>query len=585
MLTRDQLIANINAMEDQGARPDEVQAYLDTFKGQQPPAPQPPPAPGALVTNKGPLGNFIANVTGAGKTVASFLTGSERAAGADIAAALPGNNSILGTGVDQLNKSNQANAQSDIAFVQAMHARQKAGQPLTPAQQQIYDGILNNHAQPTTAADLTPALNKSNLQVVGDIGGVAADALTAGTYSKAALAAPSFTRFTAPVAKQAAKLTAGQIGKQTLVRSGIGAGVGYGYDVTNNLQQGKTGLEAITPGAATITGAAIPALIGGVRMGVTLAKGQGPRFIDSLIKPKQADFSYGKDPGRTVSELGITGNDLKDFERNITTAKQDVGQQLGSIYSNPANAGVRINADADVERIDAAIKDAAKGGKNNQAVVTQLQNIKDGLLYEHGIDGNGNIVRVGKMVRDVSQLNPQEAQDFIQHVADQTQFTGRPSDDKTVNSVLKQIYGGIREKINTGVGANNPEIEKLNQQYADLTSAEIATRNRDKIVQRSNLVSLPAGGAAAAGAIVTAIATGGAAVPAILGGAGALAVEKSLASTAVKTRVAAWLSKESPSVIRKFFVDNPQLAPVFTRAFPALLGKLRNNPPENPANQ
>ena len=55
-------------------------------------------------------------------------------------------------------------------------------------------------------------------------------------------------------------------------------------------------------------------------------KETAPRFINSLIKPKQADFSYGKNPGRTVSELGITGNNLSDFANNIHTEKNTIVQ-------------------------------------------------------------------------------------------------------------------------------------------------------------------------------------------------------------------------------------------------------------------
>jgi hypothetical protein len=139
---------------------------------------------------------------------------------------------------------------------------------------------------------------------------------------------------------------------------------------------------------------------------------------------------------------------------------------------------------------------------------------------------------------------------------------------------LKQVYGAIREAITEKVAPNSPEIEKLNQQYADLTSAEIAVRSRDKIVQRSNLVSLPSGGAAATGAIITAIATGGAAIPAILGGASAYAVEKAFESTAVKTRVAAWLSKQSSSTIGALLKKNPNLGPVLNRVFPGVISKL-----------
>lgn len=539
-----------------------------------------------LTTNKGPLGNFISNVATGVKKGIGLFTGSENAAGQDIAAALPG--SVTGT--DALSKTNEQGLNSDIAFVKAIGEQRRAGIPITPTQQAIYDHLLQTHGAPqTTAADLTPAITKTNAQVAGDFGGVAADIATAGTYSKAgllgadAMKLPGLTRAT-PVVSSVGKQTVKDIAKQTLSRTLTGGGVGYGYDVANNLQEGKTGLPALTPGAATLAGATIPALVGGVKMGVAITKEQAPRFINSLVKPKLADFSYGKDPGRTVSELGITGNSLSDFGHNITAAKKDVGKKLGAIYKSPENANVRINAASDISKIDTAMSEAAKGGKNNQTIVNQLKNIKDAILYEHAIDENGNIVKVGDTPRDLSKLSPQEAQALIQHVADQTQFTGRPSDDKTVNSILKQIYGSIREKINKGVSVSNPEIEKLNQQYADLTSAEIATRNRDKIVQRSNFVSLPSGGAATGGAIVAAIATGGSAIPVALAGASSYAVEKAFESAAVKTRVASWLGKQTPNYIQKYLRDNPKIAPVFVRTFPALVGKLVNNS-KNSSNQ
>lgn len=519
------------------------------------------------------ISSFVSGAFGA-LTSSEQGVGGEIAAGADTGSgALPYEVHAGPSAQDMLNQANQSNAASDTNYIQAMHAKNAAGTPLTPTQQAVLNHITQNSSSVGTQTDLFPHAADTNLQALGNVGGVAADVLTAGSYGAEARGADSFARMAAAPVEQAGKQTLAQIAKQTTARSLIGGGVGYGYDVTNNLQNGATGADALMPGAATIAGATIPALIGGVRVGVAVSKDQAPRFINSLIKPKAADFSYGKDPGRTVSELGITGNSLTDFQNNITAAKQGIGQQLGAIYSNPANAGVRINANPEIAKIDAAMEQAAKGGKQNQAVVTQLSNIKDALLYEHGIGADGTIVKTGDVPRDLSDLSPQEAQSLIQQVSQQTRFTGNPSDDKTVNSVLKNIYGGIREKINAGVSVNNPEVEHLNQQYADLTSAELATANRDKIVQRSNMVSMPIKAGGTAG-IVAAIATGGMAIPAALAAGGAYAVDKALESTAVKTRIAAWLGDQSANKLSQFFADNPKLAPVLTRVFPAIVGKI-----------
>lgn len=523
-----------------------------------------------------PVGHVIAPVLDA-------LTSSEQGFGKDLAATI----SEL---IPSVKKSQQAAVdaknQSLNLFSQLLaksHQMRAQGKDTTELDKVIADqaktlGVGN-------LQDILPeAANKTTGQILGDAGGTLLDTLSAGSYGEAAKGAKTGELLTkgaeaaAPVvAEQATKKTLGQtlkgIAVKTLARAGIGAGTGYAYDVTGNLQKGKTGAAAFTPGAGTAIGGIIPLGIGGLEAGAAITKDTAPRIINSLIKPKAADFSYGKDPGRTVSALGITGNSLNDFSANIGKAKDEIGQKLGAIYSSAENAGNKINGTETVDKIDAAIADAAKGGKNNQGIVTTLQNIKDSLLYGHGVDGEGNIVRTSNEPVDLSSLSPQEAFNLKQEVAARTQFTGRASDDKTVNSVLKSMYGDLKGKLNAAVGGNNPEIKELNQQYADLTSAELATRNRNAIVQRSNMVSMPVkvGGAAA---IITALGSGGAAVPAILAGAGAAALDSALASTAVRSRVAAWLGSESPSTIQKVLAQNPGIKTVLYRALPKFASQL-----------
>lgn len=510
--------------------------------------------------------------------IGNALTSSEQSFGQDIAGAasvvLP--KSI--TGQDKLDEAQQTHQNTINTAIQGLHQAQQSG-----GDTQKWLNIIGQvTGQPvTTTADLYPALKKSNLQVVGDAAGTLLDILSAGSYGEAAKGAKTgellakTEKVAQPVVKQTLGQTLKTIGVKTAERAGVGAGTGYAYDVSQNLQDGKMGTEAIKPGFGTLLGGVVPTLIGGVQAGVAISKDSAPRFINSLIKPKQADFSYGKDPGRTVSEMGITGNSLPDFANNIHTAKQDIGGQLGAIYSAPENAGIRIDANPEIAKLDAAISKAAKGGKENQGIVTALQNTKDALLYEHGVNADGVIEKIGTTPRDLSSLNPQETFDLKKVVAEQTKFTGKPSDDKTVNAVLKDIYGGLKEKLNTELGVNNPEITDLNQKYADLTSAELATRNRSAIMQRADMISAPmkSGGAAAAG-IITALASGGTAIPAILAGAGAVGLEKALESTAVKTRVASWLGTAEPSAINKLIQQNPAIKETLYRLVPKLSSRL-----------
>jgi hypothetical protein len=276
--------------------------------------------------------------------------------------------------------------------------------------------------------------------------------------------------------------------------------------------------------------------------------------------------------------MGITGNSLNDFADNIGKAKEDVGSKIGDIVSKPGNESIRIDANPTIAKLDGAMSSAAKGGKNNQGIVTTLQNIKDSLLYEHGVDKDGNVVKVldtnGQAIpRDLANLTPEETFNLKKEIAAQTKFTGKPSDDKTVNSILKSMYGDLKEKLNGALSPTSFEITDLNQKYADLTSAELATRNRDAIVQRSNMISMPVKVGTAAG-IITALSSGGAAVPAIIAGASAAALDKAMASTAVRSRVAAWLGSESPSVVMQVLQQNPGIRTVLYRALPKFASQL-----------
>jgi hypothetical protein len=323
----------------------------------------------------------------------------------------------------------------------------------------------------------------------------------------------------------------------------------------------------------TVLGGAVPLVIGGVQAGVALSKDTAPRFINSLIKPKQADFSYGKDPGRTVSEMGITGNSLRDFANNITAAKQDIGSQIGDVYSNPANADIKINATDIIDKFDTAINNAAKGGKENQGIVDTLINTKDALLYEHGVDESGKIIKTGTVARDLTNLSPQEAFNLKDLVSGQTKFNGKPSDDKTVNAVLKNVYGDLKEKLNNAVGTNNPEIKDLNQKYADLTSAELATRNRDAIVRKNSMISF---GTKSAGALAgtAALLAGSGNINSFLIGVSGAALEKALETTAVKTRVASWLGSQTPTAIANILENNPSIRNTVYRLVPKLASKI-----------
>jgi len=110
----------------------------------------------------------------------------------------------------------------------------------------------------------------------------------------------------------------------------------------------------------------------------------------------------------------------------------------------------------------------------------------------------------------------------------------------------------LKEKIGQAV----PEVKALNERFANLLSAEIATRYRDKIVSRQNLLSLTpkilGGGAAIAG-----LATGN---PKLIAAALVeIGTEKIMSSPAMKTRIARSLAKLPADKLAEVLENSPEL--------------------------
>jgi hypothetical protein len=143
----------------------------------------------------------------AGKALFNKVTGNEQGAGGEIAAGLPAST----TGEADLSKANQGNAASDVAFIKSMNALRSSGKSLTPVQQQFYDRILQTHSSVGTQTDLLPHAADTTGEALGNVAGVAADALGAGSFSKAGLVGDKAltTELTkeAPAAISAAKTT------------------------------------------------------------------------------------------------------------------------------------------------------------------------------------------------------------------------------------------------------------------------------------------------------------------------------------------------------------------------------------------
>jgi len=364
----------------------------------------------------------------------------------------------------------------------------------------------------------------------------------------------------------------GATAAKVLGKAGSFLGAGVGYDVTENLLDGKTGASVLTPGFGTAIGS-IP--IAGKALGAAknkvqkIAADQAPRIINSIIKPLQKDFSYGKNPGRAVA--GMKANSFEELITKISEGRQKAGQEIGFL-GDRLEGKVVLNLRESLKPINDAMDVAAK--QNNQTLLQRLNSVKQSITenLQKGLDEAGNPTIISAGARNLDQASFKEAREIMRSIGDVTQFTGNPSDDKLVNSALKRVYGKAKEITIRGAEMADPNVaaqfRKATERYADLTSAEIAAKYRDKIMERQNLISFGQTTVGLGGALATAIATGGAAVPTIIAGMGAAGLQKALGSTAVKTRLASWLSK-LPKKEAKTMLDRfPKLEVLFKTRTP-----------------
>jgi hypothetical protein len=367
-----------------------------------------------------------------------------------------------------------------------------------------------------------------------------------GTAEKVGGFASDVASFAVPGGR-AGKL-ATSLGARVATEAVIGGGV-------TALQQGKVDRNAID---AAIISAAFPvvgkAFQAGRKLTQSAQKELAPRVVNSLIKPLQRNLSYGKNPGRAVAELGITANNLDELAEKISVARNEVGEQLGAIYESSDKI---FDISDFLKPIDESIKKASNAPRTNSALITRLQALKDDLL---GVEVN----ELGEELatRKLQGVTANEVFNFKKDIGNLTKYTGNASDDNMVNSSLQQVYGKLKGKLDDAL----PDTMPLNERYGDLTSAEIATKYRDKIMERQNLIKFDMKVTGLGTGLVTAIASGGAALPSVVFGLGAAGLQKAFESPRVKTEFAKWLAGASAAEKKALFDKAPWAKAIITRS-------------------
>lgn len=337
-----------------------------------------------------------------------------------------------------------------------------------------------------------------------------------------------------------------------------GAALGGSFQVGSNLANSKSATEGV--GLSTVLGGLIPGVgqVGSKLKTAVLSKAAptAENIINSLIKPLQKDFAYGKNPAQGILREGIVANNFDDLSQKVVGKISEVGGKIGALGETLDQSGkISLDLTPALRPIDDAIAVAAKS--NNKTLFQSLQNVKTALIYDLkvGADEAGTPAIVQGEAKNLLTAGYKTAKDFLTDIAEHTRFTGNPSDDKALNMATKRAYGIVRQLMNEGADSVDPklgnEIRSLNERYGDLLSARNAINHRDIVLKRQNFLSLAdkfAIPVSIASSLMTGVASGdwskaGLALAAQLG---SVAAVKGLGSTASKTRIAKFLSALSP---------------------------------------
>lgn len=288
--------------------------------------------PGAGQQEPSTIEKIAGIVPNAAYAAGKFLTTSEQGLGNSLGDAMAVNS-------EDYQGAQQSQAGLDDMNVKLGHAiaiGKQQGKD-TSRMEQIYKQNTGKGFDPSQIA---PSINKTPMQIYGEGAGVAMDALTAGTYGEAAKGAQAGKLLSTAgkvgekVVPQAAK-TIGQKLLPTGVRALKGAGVGYGYDVSQKLQQGQgaksfipgvgTAVGALTPFATVLTGALTKRVVGGL-------SGAGTDVIEKALKNPdavgEAITKYAKEPEAQQELVTQAESALADFAHSKS---QEYGDKLSSL--------------------------------------------------------------------------------------------------------------------------------------------------------------------------------------------------------------------------------------------------------------
>lgn len=243
-------------------------------------------------------------------------------------------------------------------------------------------------------------------QAIGQLGGTALDVLTAGTYGKVVTTGMKSFELASktPLLKTAVSAVSPELGKVADIAtqtSGLftkkgatnvlkGAGIGYGYDISQGLQgsrgEDRAGAKAFIPGLGTAIGGGIPAVTEGVQ---SIQNARNPKYQANRLAEKRQTELNKLDSYQTLKKATEKGRergiDIKKVLSDTDVLHGSV-DKTGTITTKGEGGAVEQYTKQFIDGNESIVSDALKKEGRSIAPGIVWKKLR-GAVMKSGIEG------------------------------------------------------------------------------------------------------------------------------------------------------------------------------------------------------
>lgn len=219
--------------------------------------------------------NNISDLKGAekrgfGRKVLDFFTGNTQNTGRTLGQSL-----ASGSVYKSLSEAEQNASNIELQLIKRINENKKTGKDTSRLEKELVN-LTGRQGVTEQAQRIIPKSFISNKQALGEVAGTGLEMIQGGLLKGAKGFGLARGLKPNPLAAKLAKAEylskplggkLAQIGKDTLKMAATTVPYGYAYDVSQNLQEDKSGMSILKPGGATLVSALLPVGIGAFRAG------------------------------------------------------------------------------------------------------------------------------------------------------------------------------------------------------------------------------------------------------------------------------------------------------------------------------